>query len=143
MQSSDNPRKFFFPGPNIHWLKGASAASMLQSSLAEGEPMIGTFIDPSNLRSLVNDFLGGDHRQSIFLWRLLNTELWMRELFPLRLKRPASVVPLSSLRETTRQAVRKISQSLEHAILDTCRAAGEDPDRQQGQDQIRQHPRQP
>ncbi len=76
----NNPRKFFFPGPNIHWLKGA-LRPLLQSSLTEGDPMIGTFIDPSNLRSLVSDFLGGDHRQSIFLWRLLNTELWMRSYF--------------------------------------------------------------
>ena len=76
----DDPRKQFFPGPNIYWLKGA-LKSLMQSSLAEGEPMISTFIDPSNLRSLVDDFLGGDHRQSIFLWRLLNTELWMRSYF--------------------------------------------------------------
>lgn len=76
----DNPRKFFFPGPNIHWLKGA-LRPLLQSSLAEDEPMISTFIGSSALRSLVSDFLGGNHKQSIFLWRLLNTELWMRSYF--------------------------------------------------------------
>ena len=76
----DDPRKLFFPGPNVRWLEG-ELRPLLQSLLGQGQPRVSEFIDRSTLNSLITGFLGGDHGNLRLIWRLMNTELWMRSYF--------------------------------------------------------------
>ena len=73
-------QKYFFPGPNVHWLKGP-LKTVLVSSLTGPDSLTSRFTNKERVARLIAKFHGGAHGKNRLLWRLLNTEMWMRAYF--------------------------------------------------------------
>lgn len=72
-------QKAFFPGPNIDWLLGPLRHLVEDCTLENA--YVAQFFVKEQLSSTIRAFYRGEHKHVRFIWRVLNTELWMQSYF--------------------------------------------------------------
>lgn len=73
-------KKFFFSGPDATWMRGA-LKPMIKSTLCSTDSRVRDFVDGDVLQSELAQFFDGKSELTGEIWRVLNTEMWLRRFF--------------------------------------------------------------
>jgi asparagine synthase (glutamine-hydrolysing) len=76
-ESIANQEKQGFSAPDASWFKGESIEYVKRTILDKKAKMF-DYIEYSAVRELIQDHLEGRHNRRLFIWSLLNFELWLR-----------------------------------------------------------------